>query len=110
MSAEYRKDAPQHGEPKHQDSPLHAQKGYETLDAQAGATYRAGVYILGTMFLAAAAAGPDVLAACAARVALAVPGGDGDSRAAGSRRVFPKARHLRAARAGRRSASRRTSS
>lgn len=29
-------------------------KGYETLDAQAGATLRAGVYILGTMFLVAA--------------------------------------------------------
>jgi hypothetical protein len=39
---------------KHQEGPLHEQKGYETLDAQAGATYRAGLYILGTMFLVAA--------------------------------------------------------
>jgi hypothetical protein len=39
---------------KHPEGPLHEQKGYETLDAQAGATYRAGVYILGTMFLVAA--------------------------------------------------------
>lgn len=54
MSAEYRKDAPQHDQPKHQDGALHARKGYETLDAQAGATYRAGAYILGAMFLAAA--------------------------------------------------------
>ena len=33
-------------------------KGYETLDAQAGPTYRAGVYILGAMFLVAAALVP----------------------------------------------------
>ena len=39
---------------KHQEGPLHEQKGYETVDAQAGATLRAGVYILGTMFLVAA--------------------------------------------------------
>jgi hypothetical protein len=43
MSAENRKDAPQQ-----------AQAGYETRDAQAGATYRAGLYILGTMFVVAA--------------------------------------------------------
>ncbi|HXY40074.1 MAG TPA: hypothetical protein VEQ10_10400 [Vicinamibacteria bacterium] len=35
-----------------------AQRGYETLDAQAGATYRAGLYILGAMFLAALIAVP----------------------------------------------------
>ena len=31
-----------------------ASAGYEKLDAHAGATYRAGLYILGTMFLVAA--------------------------------------------------------
>jgi hypothetical protein len=54
MTAENRKDAPQHGDARHQDGPSHAQAGYETLDAHAGATYRAGLYILGTMFLVAA--------------------------------------------------------
>lgn len=39
---------------KYQDTPDHARKGYEVLDAHAGATYRAGLYILGTMFLVAA--------------------------------------------------------
>jgi hypothetical protein len=39
---------------KHQEGPLQEQKGYETKDAHAGATYRAGLYILGTMFLVAA--------------------------------------------------------
>ena len=52
MSADIKK-TPHHGEPKHQDSPTHASAGYEKLDAQAGATYRAGFYILGTMFLVA---------------------------------------------------------
>ncbi|MGE5127601.1 MAG: hypothetical protein ACM3PV_15020 [Betaproteobacteria bacterium] len=34
------------------------QKGYETSDAHAGATFRAGLYILGTMFLVAAVVVP----------------------------------------------------
>jgi hypothetical protein len=34
--------------------PADPQAGYEKTDAQAGATYRAGLYILGTMFLVAA--------------------------------------------------------
>ena len=34
--------------------------GYEKTDADAGATYRAGLYILGTMFLTALGRGPDV--------------------------------------------------
>jgi hypothetical protein len=54
MTAENRKDAPQHGDAKQQDAPPPAQAGYETLDAHAGDTYRAGLYILGTMFLVAA--------------------------------------------------------
>jgi hypothetical protein len=49
MSADIKKTPP-HGEPKHHG----AQAGYEKLDAHAGATYRAGFYILGTMFLVAA--------------------------------------------------------
>jgi hypothetical protein len=53
MTAENRRDAPQHGDARQQDPP-HAQAGYETLDAHAGDTYRAGLYILGTMFLVAA--------------------------------------------------------
>jgi hypothetical protein len=48
------KGTARHGAPKYQDSPEHAKAGYETLDAQAGATYRAGFYILGTMFVVAA--------------------------------------------------------
>jgi hypothetical protein len=48
------KKTARHGAPKYQDSPEHAKAGYETLDAQAGATYRAGFYILGTMFAVAA--------------------------------------------------------
>lgn len=54
MSADFKKD-PSHGhDVKHVETPLHASKGYETLDAQAGATYRAGFYILGAMFVTAA--------------------------------------------------------
>jgi hypothetical protein len=43
-----------HGAPKYQESEEHARAGYETLDAQAGATYRAGAMILGLMFVVAA--------------------------------------------------------
>jgi hypothetical protein len=53
MSADIRRIAPGHQGPRQDESPLHAQKGYETLDAQAGATYRAGAYILGTMVVVA---------------------------------------------------------
>ncbi len=47
-------DAAGRGRPKHQDTELHARKGYESLDAAPGATFRAGLYILGVMFLTAA--------------------------------------------------------
>ncbi len=53
-----RDDAPQPGPAKYQESPHHAQRGYEVLDAQAGATVRAGLYILGAMFVAALIAVP----------------------------------------------------
>lgn len=48
-----RKTSP-HGPEAHPPSGGNAPHGYEKLDAHAGATYRAGVYILGTMFLVAA--------------------------------------------------------
>ncbi len=44
---------PQHGAVKYQESERHARRGYEVLDASAGATYRAGLYILGMMFVVA---------------------------------------------------------
>lgn len=52
MSADTQK-TPHHGQPE-AGSPTHAEDGYERSDAQAGATYRAGFYILGTMFVVAA--------------------------------------------------------
>ncbi len=52
MSAEQQKH-PQHGAVKYQETEAHARRGYEVLDAPAGATYRAGLYILGMMFLVA---------------------------------------------------------
>jgi hypothetical protein len=53
MSAEHRNDTPAHGGPKHDATAPGSQPGYETLDAQAGATYRAGLYIVGTMVVVA---------------------------------------------------------
>jgi hypothetical protein len=53
MSADIQK-TPHHGEPDPKDSPTHPSAGYEKTDAHAGDTYRAGLYILGTMFLVAA--------------------------------------------------------
>ncbi len=51
---EDRKGPPQHGAVKYQETEPHARRGYEVLDASAGATYRAGLYILGMMFVVAA--------------------------------------------------------
>ncbi len=57
MSAQSSEDEPQHGAPRHgHERP--AGKGYETTDLRAGATLRAGLYILGTMFLVAAVVAP----------------------------------------------------
>ncbi len=58
MGPDFREDRPLHGAAKHQQSPLHADKGYETIDVQPGATLRAGLYILGMMFLTAAIVAP----------------------------------------------------
>ncbi len=44
---------PAHGEVKYQETERHARRGFEVLDASAGATYRAGLYILGMMFVVA---------------------------------------------------------
>lgn len=52
MSAGNDKHTEAHGGPHH-DGPHGSQPGYETLDAQAGATYRAGLYIVGTMVVVA---------------------------------------------------------
>ncbi len=52
MSAEHQKH-PQHGAVKYQDTEPHARRGYEVLDAPAGPTYRAGLYVLGMMFVVA---------------------------------------------------------
>ncbi len=46
-------DRAPHGQP-----PGAPQRGYETLDAHAGATFRAGLYILGVMFVVAAVVVP----------------------------------------------------
>ncbi len=54
MSTEERGQPPQHGQVKYQETEAHARRGYEVLDAPAGATYRAGLYMLGMMFVVAA--------------------------------------------------------
>jgi hypothetical protein len=54
MSAEDGKDAPVHADATRKEPPQPAPAGYETLDAHAGATFRAGLYMLGAMFLVAA--------------------------------------------------------
>ena len=58
MSPDFKDDEPQRGATRHQEGPLHPRTGYETVDAQPGATLRAGLYILGTMFLTAAVVAP----------------------------------------------------
>ena len=96
MSADIKK-TPHHGEPKHQDSPTHASAGYEKLDAHAGATYRAGLYILGTMFLVAARPRARVPLPRAAGVARpAAVGLRRPRRRQAARGRLPAARHVRA--------------
>ncbi len=53
MSVDSRREAPSGHASSHDGDPLHP-AGYETRDAQAGPTLRAGLYILGAMFLTAA--------------------------------------------------------
>jgi hypothetical protein len=51
MGAEHPKDAPVQGGPAAEAKPP---AGYETRDAHVGATFRAGIYLLGAIFLVAA--------------------------------------------------------
>ncbi|HVO11885.1 MAG TPA: hypothetical protein VMX54_14190 [Vicinamibacteria bacterium] len=52
MSAQNPEHSPQHGAVERPDPEPQA-RGYEVRDAPAGATYRAGLYILGVMFVVA---------------------------------------------------------